>query len=111
MYDYKAVRAAKVRAARLGHKNVVVTAGPTGYRCSCACGYRSTWVALQAHAVGAAVHHVQLVASGAWNRPKFPGGPTHAEALRRDLAGRAKVEERRTRARLNSDTPPADLAG
>ena len=33
--------------------------GHPGYRCECACGYVSVWVATEAHAVGAAVHHVR----------------------------------------------------
>ena len=90
---------ARVRelAAERGHVNLRVyeTRGRF-WRAECDCGWMSTQRALKSDAVGAAVHHFELVASGAWWRPKFPGGPTHEAALVRDPAALARRDAART---------------
>jgi hypothetical protein len=79
-------------AARMGHRDLRVYRMRNGlYRYECACGMRSKGLALEVEAVKLAVRHFELVVSGDWERPKFPGGPSHAEAVRRDLKGREKA--------------------
>ena len=81
-------------AAERGHENLRVYDTRDGFwRAECSCGWMSTRRALKKDALGAAVHHFELVFSGAWWRPKFPGGPTHAAALARDPAAVARAAE------------------
>lgn len=82
-------------AANLGHDNLTVFETRRGmWRFTCGCGYESAGTALKKNAVQAAVYHFEQVANGAWYRPKFPGGPTHQEALERTLRGREKATRR-----------------
>ena len=97
-------------AEKRGHSNLTVSETRQGFwRFSCGCGYQSAGTALKKNAVDGAIHHFDLVVSGAWWKPKFPGGPTYQESLDAILAGRAKAAERATRrANARSNVEPAD---
>ena len=83
-------------AAERGHSDLrVYETADRFWRADCSCGWMTTRRALKSDALGAAVHHFELVASGAWWRPKFPGGPTYDEALHRDEQRRNAVLRRR----------------
>ena len=96
-----------------GHVNLSVTERGGGlWRAECNCGWRSGKYALKKIALGAAAHHFELIATAAWWRPKFPGGPTHADALERSLQNRDKTQagiERAAATRRGEN--PANVGG
>lgn len=99
--------------ADLGHTNVRVVRMRSGsfFRAECDCGYRSTRRALESDAVGAAVHHMELVADGGWDRPRPGGGDSPAAVTRGNVQRREEAAAQRLLdSREELDTPAQQVA-
>lgn len=94
-------------AARLGHTDLRIVQMRDGfYRAECSCGLRTARQAREVESVKQAVYHFDQVVSGAWERAKFPGGPSPREIMERDR--RALEGTRRARAERRKNAPTRD---